>query len=55
MYVVYDKDDLPAYVGSVAEVADWLGMTIGSLNSAVSRIKSGKRMETRKGYKVYRV
>lgn len=55
MYIVYDRDDLPAYVGSLDEVADWLGVTINSLYSTISKIKHGKRKATRKGYKVYRV
>lgn len=55
MYIVYDKDDLPACVGNRYEVADYMNMTIGLFNSTVSKIKHGKRRATRKGYKVYRV
>lgn len=55
MYIVYDRDDLPACVGTRNEVADYMDMTIGSFNSTVSKIKHGKRKATRKGYKVYRV
>lgn len=55
MYIVYDKDELPAYVGTRAEVANFLEMTIGSFDSMVSRIKNGRRNRTRKGYMVYRV
>lgn len=55
MYIVYDRDDLPACVGTRNEVADYMEMTIGSFDSTVSKIKNGQRKATRKGYKVYRV
>lgn len=55
LYIVYDTDNLPIMVGSRIEVADWLGIKPGSFDSAVSRIKTGKRESVRGNYKVYKI
>lgn len=55
LYIVYDTDDLPIMVGDRIEVSDWLGITPGSFDSAVSRIKTGKRESVRGNYKVYKI
>jgi len=55
MYIVYDSDGFSVFVGNSLQCADYLGTTVGSFYSIVSRIKLSKRKATRKGYKVYKV
>lgn len=54
-YVIYGQDDLPVLVGYVEEVARFLETTSNTVQSIVSRQRSGKRKETRDGYQIVKV
>lgn len=49
-HIVY-LDDMPVFMGTIKEVAEYTGMTIGTLRTVISRTMNGER----KGVKSYMI
>ena len=43
LYIAYDHDDFPIGLGTISELVEMLGMTKGSIYSAIARTRAGEQ------------
>lgn len=52
VYGIYGKDTLPVFIGTNAECAKYLGITINKFWDYCNKLKSGRIKKTKSGYTI---
>ena len=54
-YIIYDKDDMPVFIGKVPACARFLGVSFPKVSEYACHTKTGRRSGKSGGYTVYRI